>query len=94
MNSSTASPVPPTQSITSGGGLIVDLTLDVLPMKLSNALFDHAVIRWTLTRPFTVGKLLRFIILGEEKPCVNPQVHLFPHLMQDPLHPTVPATKK
>ncbi|CUF22293.1 DNA-directed RNA polymerase II subunit 3, putative [Bodo saltans] len=95
-STSAASPVPPTPSASqssSGAGLIVDLTLEVLPMKLSFAMFDHTVIRWTLTRPFTLGKLFRFIILGEEKPCVNPQVHLFPHLMKDPLHPTVPTSK-
>jgi hypothetical protein len=94
-SNSAASPVPATPSASqtnSGAGLIVDLTLDVLPMKLSYAMFDHTVIRWTLTRPFTIGKLLRFIILGEEKPCINPQVHLFPHLINDPLRPTVPTT--
>lgn len=78
---------------TNSSAVVVEMSLTTQPMPLSTALFDFTVLIWILRRPFTIPNILRFIVLGEERPCVNGHVTLFPHLKRNAAVPELPAVK-
>lgn len=87
-NPTPASPLKPQHD--KQAPVVVHTYLSTRAMPLSSVLMDLKVTLWSLSQPFGIARLFRFVVFSGEKPCVHGPQILYPQLAVDPCNPKIP----
>jgi hypothetical protein len=90
--SPTVSTASPTSLSPSPQLPIIDVTLRIKPMPITEAFVDLLVVTWLVSRPFAIPRLIAFVLNADNKPLVTASTDVFPHLAASSTNP--PLTVK